>query len=55
MPRNTNVSILNIHFRAVIMVLLALLGSLSVVACNTVDGAGKDIESMGEGIQDTTD
>lgn len=38
--------------------LLMLTGSLFLTACNTVEGAGKDIEAGGEVIQkcaDTTD
>lgn len=38
--------------------LLMLTGSLFLTACNTMEGAGKDIEAGGEAIQkcaDTTD
>lgn len=35
--------------------MLAALLSISVVACATVEGAGKDIESAGEAIQDAAD
>jgi predicted small secreted protein len=37
-----------------LMLALALAGfsAASLSACNTVDGAGKDIESAGEAIQD---
>jgi predicted small secreted protein len=31
---------------------LAVFSAASLSACNTVDGAGKDIESAGEAIQD---
>ena len=34
-------------------VLLALSGASAVVACNTVEGAGKDLERGGEKVQDT--
>ena len=36
---------------------LALLGlvAFATIACNTVEGAGEDIESAGEGIQDASD
>ena len=33
---------------------LTVLG-LSVSACNTVDGAGRDIENAGEAVQDAAD
>jgi len=38
-------------------VLLALLGLsvFSLTACNTVEGAGKDIESAGEEVQEAAD
>ncbi len=32
--------------------LLAALLTLTVAACNTVEGAGKDIEKVGEEVQD---
>ncbi len=35
--------------------LLAVLFVLSLSACNTIDGIGKDIEKAGEGIQKSTD
>ncbi|GEQ98239.1 hypothetical protein JCM17844_18760 [Iodidimonas gelatinilytica] len=34
------------------LVALTLLGGLSVAACNTIEGAGEDIESVGEEIED---
>lgn len=40
--------------RLVMLALVAVFG-LTVVACNTVKGVGKDIESAGEGIQDVAD
>lgn len=35
--------------------MLAALFSLAVTACATVEGAGEDIESAGEAIQDAAD
>ncbi len=37
--------------------LFALLGLVAflMVACNTMEGAGKDIESAGESVQDAAD
>jgi len=34
---------------------LLLGSSLFVAACNTVEGAGKDVESAGEAVQDAAD
>jgi len=31
----------------------ALLGSLTLAACNTVEGAGKDLKSAGDAVEDT--
>ncbi len=31
---------------------LLMLLAIATVACNTVEGAGKDVESAGEGLQD---
>jgi len=36
-------------------VLLALIFSLGATACNTIQGAGKDISSAGEKIEDIAD
>ena len=36
-------------------ILLAVLFVLSLSACNTIDGVGKDIERAGEGIQKSTE
>ncbi|SEA59401.1 entericidin A/B family lipoprotein [Rubrimonas cliftonensis] len=33
--------------------LLTALGALSVAACNTVEGAGRDISAGGEAVSDT--
>ena len=39
--------------RATLMTILGLaVLSLGVTACNTVDGAGQDIENAGESVQD---
>lgn len=36
------------------IVTLALVASgLSLAACNTIEGAGKDVESVGEAVSDT--
>ncbi|MDG2528754.1 entericidin A/B family lipoprotein [Caulobacter endophyticus] len=35
------------------VILAALAASLSVAACNTVEGAGKDVSSAGEAVSDT--
>ena len=34
------------------MAIIAVAGSLAVAACNTVEGAGQDVESAGEAVQD---
>ena len=33
----------------------ALLASVFLLGCNTVEGAGEDVESVGEGMQDAVD
>lgn len=33
----------------------ALLGSLALAACNTVEGAGKDLKSAGDAVSETAD
>jgi len=38
-----------------ISLVIALGTMLAVVGCNTVEGAGKDLESAGEAIQDAAD
>lgn len=35
-----------------IVTILALTGSLAIAACNTVEGAGKDVQSVGKATQD---
>lgn len=37
------------------MILLLGITSLTLVGCNTLEGAGKDIEQGGEAIQDAAD
>jgi predicted small secreted protein len=36
-----------------LIVLAALAASLAVSACNTVEGAGKDVSSAGQAVTDT--
>jgi predicted small secreted protein len=36
-------------------ILAALLATALLTACNTMKGAGKDVEDAGEGIQDAAD
>jgi len=36
-----------------LVILAALAASLTVAACNTVEGAGKDISSAGKAVTDT--
>lgn len=40
------------HFAALA---LAIVAALVLAGCNTVKGAGKDIESAGEAVQDAAD
>ncbi|WP_334106254.1 entericidin A/B family lipoprotein [Methylobacillus sp.] len=40
--------------KRIAMMLLLVLGSLSLTACNTINGVGKDIEQAGEAIQKST-
>jgi entericidin B len=35
------------------LIILALAASLAVAACNTVEGAGKDVSSAGAAVTDT--
>ena len=42
-------------FLALLTGLLLLLSIGSLTACNTVEGAGKDIENTGDAIQDAAD
>lgn len=41
-------------FRNIMLLTMALAG-LSLTACNTVEGAGRDIENAGEAVQDAAD
>ncbi|PJB69060.1 MAG: entericidin EcnA/B family protein [Alphaproteobacteria bacterium CG_4_9_14_3_um_filter_47_13] len=41
-------------FIAMVLTLL-ILGSVSLSACNTFEGAGRDIENVGETVQDAAD
>jgi predicted small secreted protein len=41
--------------RTISLVLLALFSLNFLVACNTVKGAGKDVEKVGEKVQDAAD
>ncbi|MFV1919117.1 entericidin EcnA/B family protein [Sphingomonas sp. MJ1 (PH-R8)] len=36
-----------------ILTLLLISGSVMVAACNTVDGAGRDVESVGDTVANT--
>jgi len=36
-----------------LILLAAIAASLSVAACNTVEGAGKDVSSAGKAVSDT--
>jgi predicted small secreted protein len=36
-----------------LIILAALAASLTVAACNTVEGAGKDVSSAGHAVSDT--
>ncbi|MFZ0268659.1 entericidin A/B family lipoprotein [Caulobacter sp.] len=36
-----------------LIILAAIAASLSVAACNTVEGAGKDVSSVGGAVSDT--
>lgn len=35
-----------------IIMIAALFGGLAVSACNTIEGAGQDVESVGETVED---
>jgi predicted small secreted protein len=41
--------------RLIGMALVVLMGILFAVGCNTIEGAGRDIEAGGEAIQDAAD
>ena len=36
-----------------LIILLAAAAALSTAACNTVEGAGKDVKAAGQAVQDT--
>lgn len=38
-----------------ILIATAVLGGLAVTACNTVEGAGKDVSSAGKAVSRTAD
>jgi predicted small secreted protein len=38
-----------------ILTALLLTGSLMVAACNTVEGAGKDVQSAGQAVENAAD
>lgn len=39
----------------IILIMMALWLSLIISGCNTMEGAGRDIQSAGESIEDTAD
>jgi len=39
----------------ILLAFLMLGSSMALAACNTVEGAGKDVESAGEAVQDAAD
>jgi len=39
----------------VVMLIACAGASLSLTACNTVEGAGKDIQGLGEAVEDAAD
>lgn len=41
--------------RALLAVMVATFSAAALSACNTVEGAGQDIESAGEAIEDSAD
>ena len=49
-----NVTQSNLH-KLVLALALAGFSATALSACNTVEGAGKDIEATGEAIQDSAD
>jgi predicted small secreted protein len=38
-----------------IVLMLVGIGALALASCNTTEGLGKDVENLGENIQDTAD
>lgn len=45
---------MRVNLLRMMVLVLAGISATSVVACNTVDGAGKDIENAGEAVQDVS-
>ena len=43
------------HVRTLILWCLLILFCVSAFGCNTIEGAGRDIEKAGEAIQDAVD
>ncbi len=41
------------RFNAVLIAFAALIGAGSLTACNTVKGAGQDVQAVGETVEDT--
>ena len=41
--------------KSLFALLLLAHGGIAVVGCNTVEGAGEDVEAVGEGISDAAD
>lgn len=41
--------------RAVLLLLLGSISTLALQACNTVEGAGKDVQAAGDAIEDAAD
>jgi entericidin B len=39
--------------KSAIVLVIALAGTLAVSACNTMEGAGKDVQAGGSAIEDT--
>lgn len=55
-PTNTNPPQLEIPMKRLLaLVLLASFATVSLSACNTVRGMGKDVEKVGEKTQDCSD
>lgn len=44
---------MNKNLSAALIAAMTLLGASSLTACNTLEGAGKDVERAGEKIQDS--
>lgn len=46
---------MNLRIRSALMFTLVCLAGLSATGCNTVQGAGEDLEKAGEEVQDAAD